>query len=163
MGPNLIGQRFGRLVVVARVASRHRKAHWSLACDCGGTNVAATGTLRSGLVKSCGCLNQELRIRRNTKHGHATRGRTHPLYWRWLAMVKRCTSPRDPFWESYGGRGITVCERWRDFAAFLSDVGEPPTPQHSLDRIDNNRGYEPDNVRWATPLEQRHNRREVSA
>lgn len=82
-----------------------------------------------------------------------------PVYRAWVAMLQRCTNPNLPGYSEYGGRGITVCERWRDFVNFNADMGAKPTPKHSLDRIDNNGNYEPDNCRWSTPKEQINNQR----
>jgi hypothetical protein len=89
----------------------------------------------------------------------ALRGGRHPLYVTWKNMKQRCENPRNSHFIHYGGRGIRICERWSDFALFVADVGVRPSSSHSLDRIDNDRGYEPGNVRWATSLEQRANQR----
>jgi hypothetical protein len=88
-----------------------------------------------------------------------TRGGKHPVYKIWTDMKRRCANPRNRSYPCYGGRGIKVCERWRDFAKFFTDMGDRPSPLHTLERIDNDRGYEPDNVRWATRKQQRGNQR----
>lgn len=94
----------------------------------------------------------------NTRHGHASRGRKTPTYLAWESMIRRCEMPSQESYPLYGGRGIKVCTRWHDFAAFLADVGEKPAGM-SLDRIDGSRGYEPGNCRWATMKQQQRNRR----
>ncbi len=93
----------------------------------------------------------------NVTHGFARRSREHPLYRTWAAMWQRCTNLKNTDFEHYGGRGITVCDQWRDFAAFLADMGPKPSPTHSLDRIKNDGNYEPGNCRWATAKQQRAN------
>lgn len=96
--------------------------------------------------------------RRRTKHGFARDGKRHPVYNIWLAMKDRCYNPNNRFYHRYGGRGISVCALWRrDYSAFIAYMGKRPSPKHSLDRIDNNKGYYPGNVRWATRHQQSHN------
>lgn len=167
---DLLGQRFGRLTVESRAASvrteRGTKVRWNCVCDCGGRAITTTGSLRSGNTKSCGCYQLDRLRAKTLKHGYARKGRLHPLYSAWGTMLSRCTNPRADGFKDYGARGIQVCERWNrgdgkrsGFECFLLDVGPRPTRRHSLDRIDNDRGYEPTNCRWATKRQQNLNRR----
>ncbi len=162
---NLIGCAFRRLLV-QRLAGRdgHRNRLWECRCDCGNSVTVPTANLRSGNTGSCGCLNREesvSRCRDRTMHGECRDKQPSSEYRTWNDMIRRCVNPNHAAWQHYGGRGITVCRQWREnFTAFLRDIGRRPSPQHSLDRINNDGNYEPGNCRWATASEQRRNQRE---
>jgi hypothetical protein len=153
----MLGGSFGRLVVVDVVDVPGRRAKGLLVeCDCGTRKVVRANNVRSGATRSCGCLEREHREGHWKTHGLAR----VPEYTVWEGMIARCENPNGHRYADYGGRGITVCARWRaDFGAFYADMGPRPSPTHQLDRVDNDRGYEPSNCRWATRHEQQNNMR----
>ncbi|MEK7178579.1 MAG: hypothetical protein AAB721_02915 [Patescibacteria group bacterium] len=156
----VVGQKFGRLTLVERIAgSRSVPARWRVRCDCGAEKMLCANNI--GKTKSCGCYRietsrQAIRkaVRANVTHG----GAHTPEYRSWRSMVARCTNERHRSYPEYGGRGVTVCSAWMDFATFRRAVGARPLGT-TLDRIDNARGYEPGNVRWATREQQNSNTR----
>lgn len=151
----MTGMRFCRFAVLSINPGRQGKMFlWNCVCDCGTAKVVAGGLLKSGHAKSCGCLNSELTTQRNFKHG----GTRTSEYRTWCLMRQRCNDPRNAKFPRYGARGIRVCQRWEDFSAFLSDMGERPSTSHSIHRIDNDGDYEPDNCQWATPDVQSRNK-----
>jgi hypothetical protein len=162
---DLTGQRFGRLLVVEESEVRKTGGRtWLCRCDCGATTVVPQLVLRGGRSKSCGCLRREMGVKRgsaSSKHGEAVAGAMTVEYRTWGSMIQRCTNKNHKQYPDYGGRGITICERWRfSYENFLADMGRRPDKFHSLDRIDNARGYEPENCRWATWDQQNNNRRQ---
>lgn len=157
---NLMGQKFGRLTVIERTAppskskSEHH-AYWLCECDCGEFHVARGSDLKSGQITSCGCYSVE----RSTKHGL----RNDPIYSRWSTIKARCYNPNNPKFPDYGGRGITMCDRWRDnVETFYEDLSKLPhygEQGYSVNRIDNDGNYEPGNVEWSTDKGQANNKR----
>jgi hypothetical protein len=166
---DLMGQRFGRLSVTGRAPSTRKPSgqvstQWACGCDCGNQVVASTSNLRAGHTQSCGCYKRERIVEtvgpRSTTHGHTRYGTQTPEYAALHNAIQRCHNPNDKRYEDYGGRGLTVCTEWRaSFEAFLAHVGPKPGPEYSIDRIDNDKGYEPGNVRWSTAKVQTNNRR----
>jgi hypothetical protein len=155
------GDKYGRLTIVKEVepyvspsGKTYRK--FNCLCECGNKIDTQLTSLTSNLTTSCGCYKKEKVIERSTTHGlYKTEG-----YYSWYNMKQRCYNSNLKRYEDYGGRGIKICDRWlNSFENFLTDMGEKPTPQHSIDRIDVNGNYEPSNCRWATPKEQRINQR----
>lgn len=161
---DMIGRRFGRLTVMSEAepfrTSKRRYYAYTCACDCGRTKVVRSAHLRGGLVLSCGCFMRQ-RIRETMiTHGEYSRGPSSE-FMSWIAMIQRCENQNAEKFPDYGGRGITVCERWRSsFHNFLSDMGKKPSRKYTLDRRDNDGNYEPSNCRWATPTQQAANRRQ---
>jgi hypothetical protein len=152
---SIVGRTFGRLSILR--ASTSEPGAVVARCECGAFWHGRASTVMAGAVKSCGCLNREMTVARNYRHGLSHT----PEYEVWRSMLKRCLNPRAAGFDNYGGRGILVCSRWIDgedgksgLECFVADIGKRPTPQHSIHRIDNDGNYEPANCTWATRSQQ---------
>lgn len=151
---DLTNEKFSRLTVIARAETDGRRTKWICRCDCGVTKTVAADHLRSGHTRSCGCLQADHPS--NLIHGDGSKRCRE--YRAWCHMIGRCLNPTDAAYANYGGRGITVCEEWRSYPAFLGDMGRCP-PGQTLGRIDNDLGYDRSNCRWENWHQQQRNRR----
>lgn len=150
---SLVGKIFDRLEILEQCGSDKRgKRLWKCKCSCGNPEfvIVRTETLNSGNVRSCGCLRNEKSKERLTKHGLGK----HKDYRVWLNMRNRCNNPKSEDYKYYGGKGISVCDEWEDFAKFLEDMGERPSLDYSIERINGNKNYCKENCKWALQVEQ---------
>ena len=150
---DLTGTRYGRLIAKYRVGTK-QPAMWMCLCDCGTEKLIWDADLKRGKSKSCGCFKKEIDIINATTHGMTGTKE----YSSWLHIIQRCKNPNNDFYHRYGGRGISISKEWEnDFSKFYADVGPCPGRGYSIDRIDNEKGYEAGNVRWATQETQGNN------
>lgn len=137
---------------------QYNRAHWLCRCDCRKETIVLSYNLKSGHTQSCGCLQKELSAFRSTVHGHNRVGKESAEHRTWRSMIQRCINPKNKNYHNYGGRKITVCERWVKFENFLADMGKVPIGLQ-LDRSNNDKGYFKENCCWSTPKEQQRNKR----
>lgn len=158
---DIAGRKFNLLTAISISEKRKYGVYWLCQCDCGNQKVILGQHLKSGGTKSCGCHNKRVASANNLKHGHSLTGKTQTIeYKSWLDMKARCTNPNSKYYYNYGGRGITICDRWlNSFEAFLEDMGMKPTKKHTLERTNNEGDYNKYNCIWATRKVQNRNTR----
>ena len=158
---DITGLRVGYLTAIRYMGSNGKKSLWEVRCDCGVLKLMDPSDLKKqkarGIVASCGCMRRASIAKRRTTHGMSK----HPAFAVWRSMLARCERPSHQAWKNYGGRGISVCERWHQFEDFWADMGPSYRAGLSLERVDNSQGYSPENCEWVTPKAQAANTRKT--
>lgn len=153
-----VGEKHGRLEIISFDRRNGKRYYWNCLCSCGTIKSIRYDSLKANVIKSCGCLNKELISKRTRTHGYTANSEILSEYSCWNHIIQRCTNPNNVSYYRYGGRGITICDEWRNsFEEFFKYVGIKPGKEYSIDRINNNGNYEPGNVKWSTSLEQNNN------
>jgi len=161
MAKDITNQVFGKLTAIkfSHKAGKQKKPYWLFKCDCGKEKIIPKFRVTEYYTKSCGCLMRQNSVKHGLSGGRFDR---KPEYRIWSGIKRRCLNPKDAAYKNYGGRGIKICDRWiNSFENFFNDLGERTSPEHSIDRINNDGNYELTNCRWATPLEQGRNKRNI--
>lgn len=155
---NLLGLRFGRLVVIEAAENKGKKPRWLCQCDCGKTKIVHSSSLKNGNTKSCGCFRTETTIARCSTN----RSKDKTLYAVWNTIKQRCNNPNNKSYSNYGGRGITICDEWYNYDNFYEwSINNGYKHGLEIDRINNSLGYSPDNCRWVTKSVNANNKRNV--
>lgn len=154
-----VGSIYGRLLYLTELPSTGCGRRGSFVCECGNKIEVRLSMVGRGTTRSCGCLQRDRTASANMKHGESVRGARTTEYRSWKEMRQRCESSSNHAFKDYGGRGISVCDRWKDYGNFIADMGRKPSPAHSIERVDNEKGYGPNNCKWGTKTEQARNRR----
>jgi hypothetical protein len=157
---DITGQKFNKLTAIKFSHKVGKISYWIFECECGNKKSIVKSKVVNGYTKACGCQLIESHITHGLAHRpKKNQPKNYPkIYTTWMSMKNRCHNKNEPSYKYYGAKGIFVCDEWHEFENFYNDMGEPPTKDHSIDRIDNSKGYSKDNCRWATRKQQHYNK-----